>query len=247
MTVNPKARPPRAIEGSPLAERILFIDGEALVIDKPAGLPVDPPRDGSISLENHLGSLTFGFARWPEAVHRLDCDTSGCLLLARNPKAHKRFAAAFEQKLVGKTYLAILDGVPDAESGVIDMALGKTSSAEAGWRMVPDAKAKSAVTHWKTLAARDGRALVRFSPETGRTHQLRAHALYGLGIGISGDPVYRTDDSQPSHGLILHARTLEVPREGKPPVEAIAPVPAAFAAAGFPDTEALADADTNAP
>ncbi len=247
MTVNPKARRPRAIEGSPLAERILFIDGEALVIDKPAGLPVDPPRDGSISLENHLGSLTFGFARWPEAVHRLDRDTSGCLLLARNPKAHKRFAAAFEQKQVGKTYLAILDGVPEATEGTIDMALGKTSSAEAGWRMVPDAKGKSAVTHWKTLAVRDGRALVRFSPETGRTHQLRAHALYSLGIGIAGDPVYRAEGTQPTHGLLLHARTLKILRDGKPPVEATAPVPTSFAAAGFADAEALADADANAP
>jgi tRNA pseudouridine32 synthase/23S rRNA pseudouridine746 synthase len=244
MTVNPQARRPRPIEGSPLAERVLFIDGEALVIDKPAGLPVDPPRDGSISLENHMGSLTFGFARWPEAVHRLDRDTSGCLLLARNPKAHKRFAAAFEQKQVTKTYLAILDGVPEGENGVIDIALGKTSTAETGWRMVPDAKGKSAVTHWHVLVVRDGRALVRFSPETGRTHQLRAHALHGLGIGISGDPVYRVAGTPPGHGLLLHARNLQVPREGKPPVEATAAVPNSFAAAGFPDADALDDAYT---
>ncbi len=81
---------------SPLADRVLFIDGEALVIDKPAGLPVDPPRDGSLSMENHLAGLTFGFARWPVLVHRLDRDTSGCLLLARNPKSAARFTAAFE-------------------------------------------------------------------------------------------------------------------------------------------------------
>src|SRR3546814_1907480 len=63
-----------------LSDRVLFLDGEALVIDKPAGLPVDAPRDGSISLENHLDLLKFGFKRWPLAVHRLDRDTSGCLL-----------------------------------------------------------------------------------------------------------------------------------------------------------------------
>ena len=79
-----------------LSDRILFIDGEAIVLDKPAGLPVDAPRDGGLSLENHLAGLTFGFHRWPTPVHRLDRDTSGCLLLARNPKAHKRFQAAFE-------------------------------------------------------------------------------------------------------------------------------------------------------
>jgi len=83
---------------------ILFEDGEALVIDKPAGLAVDAPRDGGLSLENYLDALRFGFARWPTAVHRLDRDTSGCLLLARNPKAHKRFAAAFEAKQVEKVY-----------------------------------------------------------------------------------------------------------------------------------------------
>src|SRR3546814_7020681 len=81
-----------------LSDRVIFLDGEAIVLDKPSGLPVDPPRDGSISLENHLESLTFGFQRWPQAVHRLDRDTSGCLLLARNPKAHKRFQRAFEER-----------------------------------------------------------------------------------------------------------------------------------------------------
>src|SRR5690606_370416 len=87
-----------------LSDRILFLDGEAIVLDKPAGLPVDPPRDGSLSLENHLDSLRFGFKRWPLAVHRLDRDTSGCLLLARNPKAHGRFTRAFEERAVDKQY-----------------------------------------------------------------------------------------------------------------------------------------------
>ncbi|MBO9576365.1 MAG: RNA pseudouridine synthase [Sphingobium sp.] len=225
---------------SPLAERILFIDGEALVLDKPAGLPVDPPRDGSLSLENHLDSLTFGFARWPVAVHRLDRDTSGCLLLARNPKAAARFTAAFENRAVEKSYLAVLDGVPEGESGTIDLPLGKTSTREAGWRMVPDKKGKAAVTHWQVLAVRDGRTLVRFTPETGRTHQLRTHALHGLGLGILGDPVYRAETASDwTGGLLLHARRLTLHRDGKAPVDATAPVPPLFAQAGFPDTEAL--------
>src|SRR5690349_17374391 len=113
MPVNPNFRPKsprRTPPPSPLAERVVFIDAEALVIDKPAGLPVDPPRDGSLSLENHLAGLTFGFARWPVPVHRLDRDTSGCLLLARNPKAAGRYTAAFEARQVEKSYLAVLDG-----------------------------------------------------------------------------------------------------------------------------------------
>lgn len=224
-----------------LSDHILFLDGEALVVDKPEGLPVDPPRDGSLSLENHLDSLRFGFKRWPLAVHRLDRDTSGCLLLARNPKAAKRFTQAFEARQVEKSYLAVLDGVPEAQAGIIDMPLAKTSTAETGWRMGPGKGGKPAITHWALLAARDGRALVRFTPETGRTHQLRAHALHGLGLGILGDPVYRTAGPDPrwQGGMLLHARSLSLPRANKAPAAALAPIPESFAQAGFPDAEAL--------
>jgi tRNA pseudouridine32 synthase/23S rRNA pseudouridine746 synthase len=106
-----------------LADRVLFIDAEAIMLDKPAGLPVTPVRDGSLSLENHLESLRFGFQRWPSVVHRLDRDTSGCLLLARNPKAHRRFAAAFEAGEVEKLYWAVVDGIPEGEGGMIDLPL----------------------------------------------------------------------------------------------------------------------------
>jgi tRNA pseudouridine32 synthase/23S rRNA pseudouridine746 synthase len=226
---------------SPLTDRVLFIDGEAIILDKPAGLPVDAPRDGSLSLENHLSSLTFGFARWPIAVHRLDRDTSGCLLLARNIKAAKRFTEAFAARQVQKSYLAVLDGVPAEMQGTIDIPLGKASTRETGWRMTPDAKGKAAISHWQVLAVRGGQALVRFQPETGRTHQLRAHALHGLGIGILGDPIYRTPQAGTPlrDGMLLHARSLSLDRAGKPPAAAIAPIPAAFADAGFPDAEAL--------
>jgi tRNA pseudouridine32 synthase/23S rRNA pseudouridine746 synthase len=212
-------------------ERVLFIDGEAIVIDKPAGLAVHPGSRTPASLEDHLRALRFGFGREPLPVHRLDRDTSGCLLLARNPKAHKRFQRAFEDKKVTKTYLAVLAGVPDAEEGTIDLPLAKISSAEQGWRMVPDAKGKAAISHWRRLAVSGGRALLLFSPETGRTHQLRVHAAAGLGIPISGDPVYGAGRGP----MLLHARSLRLERDGKPPVEATAPLPPSFAYAGFPD------------
>lgn len=206
-------------------DRVLFLDGEALVIDKPAGLPVDPPRDGGLSMENHLDSLRFGFQRWPTPVHRLDRDTSGCLLLARNPKAHARFQQAFEAGVVQKRYLAVLDGVPDGEEGLIDLPLAKVSSAEAGWRMVPDPRGKPARTRWRLIEARGGRALMEFRPETGRTHQIRVHAASGLGAAVVGDPVYgRTDPV----GMLLHAAELVVPRAGKEPVRAEAPTPERF-------------------
>jgi tRNA pseudouridine32 synthase/23S rRNA pseudouridine746 synthase len=105
---------------------ILFEDGEALVIDKPAGLPVDRPRNGGASLADRLDELRLGFQRPPVPVHRLDRDTSGCLLLARNPKALKRFSAAFEARQVEKSYLGLVAGEladPTAES-VLDALRG---------------------------------------------------------------------------------------------------------------------------
>ncbi|MDX3900138.1 MAG: RNA pseudouridine synthase [Sphingobium sp.] len=213
-----------------LSDRVLFLDGEALILDKPAGLPVDAPRDGSMALENHLASLTFGFQRWPLPVHRLDRDTSGCLLLARNPKAHKRFAAAFEEGTVTKRYIAVIDGVPAEDGGRIVLPLRKVSSEAQGWRMVPHAAGKAASTDWVKIAVRDGRSLIAFTPQTGRTHQIRVHALHGLGFGIVGDPVY---GAAAGDAMLLHSRFLSVPRGAKPPAEATAPLPESFAHAGF--------------
>ncbi|MFN3945211.1 MAG: RluA family pseudouridine synthase [Allosphingosinicella sp.] len=212
-------------------ERVLFIDGEAIVIDKPAGLAVHPGTRTPRSLEDHLADLRFGFQRPPLPVHRLDRDTSGCLLLARNPKAHKHFQRAFEERRVEKSYLAVLDGVPDAAEGRVDLALAKVSSAAEGWRMVPDPKGKPAATGWRVVAARDGKALVLMTPETGRTHQLRAHALHGIGLPIAGDPVYGAGRGP----MLLHALSLRLDRGAKPPVEARAPLPPSFRHVGFGD------------
>jgi len=212
---------------------ILFEDGEALVIDKPGGLPMDRPRKGGDSLENHLDDLRLGFQRAPVPVHRLDTDTSGCLLLARNPKALKRFAAAFEARQVTKRYLGVLAGVPELKEGTVELALSKISSAEKGWRMIPAKKGKPALTEWRVLAEAGGRALVEFRPVTGRTHQLRVHAASGIGIPLLGDPVY--GDGKGAWRTMLHAVALEVAREGKPPIVATAPWPPEFATLGFAD------------
>jgi tRNA pseudouridine32 synthase/23S rRNA pseudouridine746 synthase len=207
-----------------LSDHILFLDGEAMVLDKPAGLPVDRPRDRSPSLEDRLGELTFGFRRLPQPVHRLDRDTSGCLLLARNPKAHRRFGESFAQGAVTKSYLAVLDGEPRGEEGMIDLPLVKISTAESGWRMHGDPAGKPARTRWRLLGISGGRAYVVFHPETGRTHQLRVHAAEGLGVPILGDPVY----GKTGPHLLLHAASLRVPRAGKPDIAATAPLPPHF-------------------
>ena len=210
---------------------ILFEDGEALVIDKPGGLPIERPRAGGPSLENYLDDLRLGFQRDPVPVHRIDTDTSGCLLLARNPKALKRFARAFEERAVGKRYLGILARVPQDSEGTIELSLSKISSAEKGWRMIPAKKGKPSITHWRIIGESGGRALVEFKPETGRTHQIRVHAASGIGIPLLGDPVY--GEGTGARRTMHHAAALEVPREGNPPIVAEAPMPADFAALGF--------------
>ena len=100
--------------------------------------------------------------------------------------------------------------------------------------MIVDDRGKPARTGWRVLEARDGRALLELRPETGRTHQLRVHAVHGLGLPIAGDPLYGSAAHRAGGGpMMLHARSLRVDRGAKPPIEATAPVPPQFRDAGF--------------
>lgn len=204
-----------------LSELVLFADGEALVLDKPAGLPVDRPRAGGDSIEGRLDELRLGFKRLPTPMHRLDRDTSGCLLFARNPRARASLQQAFEQRRVEKHYLALVAAEIAEDEGVVDLPLAKVSSAEAGWRMVADPSGQAAETRWRKIAAADGRTLVEFRPVTGRTHQIRVHAREAFGSGIVGDRVYGV----PGGPMLLHASRLVVPREGKPVIDVRAALP----------------------
>jgi len=210
--------------GVPLSDAILFIDAEALVLDKPAGLPVDAPRRGEDSIEARIDELKCGFKRPPTAMHRLDMDTSGCLLFARSPKARAAFQQAFETRSVEKYYLAIVAGEIAEDEGVIEVPLAKVSSELAGWKMVPDPSGREASTRWRRLAVREGRSLVEFQPLTGRTHQIRAHAREEFGRGIVGDRVYGV----PGGPMLLHASRLVVPRAGKAAIDVSAPLPEYF-------------------
>jgi tRNA pseudouridine32 synthase/23S rRNA pseudouridine746 synthase len=207
---------PMPVPGAGFA--LLYRDTHLLIIDKPAGLAVHPGPKTPDSLEDFLEVLAFGNHRLPVIAHRLDRDTSGCLILARHPKAVRRVAALFEAGRIAKTYWAVLDSLPDADSGTIDAPLAKISSAAAGWRMVIDRRGKRAVTHWRVIdrAAR----LMAFHPETGRTHQLRVHAA-ALGHPISGDPVYGTGRGP----MRLHARQLTLPYDEAAPLTVTAALP----------------------
>ena len=203
---------------------ILFIDAEALVLDKPAGLPVDAPRRGGDSIAARIDELKCGFKRPPTPMHRLDMDTSGCLLFARTANARVAYQQAFEAHSIEKYYLAVVAAEVADEEGVITLGLEKKSSPEAGWKMVPDGLGRSAVTRWRRLAVRNGASLVEFQPLTGRTHQIRAHARAAFGRGILGDRVYGV----PGGLMLLHASRLVVPRDGKPAIDVAAPLPDTF-------------------
>jgi len=200
--------------------RVLHIDAHVLVIDKPAGLAVHPGPATPRSLDDHLDELRFGFHRQPQAAHRLDRDTSGCLVLGRHPKATKRLGQLFEAGQVEKVYWAVLSGEPAADAGRLDAPLRKITSKADGWRIIVDPKGKPAVTDWRVLDRKGGKALVEFRPQTGRTHQIRVHAAY-LGHPIVGDPVYGK-----GAGLQLHARAITIPyREDAEPIDVVAVMP----------------------
>jgi tRNA pseudouridine32 synthase/23S rRNA pseudouridine746 synthase len=212
-----------------LSDRILHIDAHLIVLDKPAGLAVHPGPRTPRSLEDHLDELRAGFQRRPQPAHRLDRDTSGCLVLGRHPKAVKRLSALFADNRIGKLYWAVLRGAPEEQAGSIDAPLLKISSKADGWRVVVDPAGKPARSDWRVLSRAGDLSLVEFRPHTGRTHQIRVHAAH-LGHPIVGDPVYGGGGG----AMMLHSRAVTIPyRADGEPVTATAPVPSAMAALGF--------------
>ncbi len=208
------------MNASTLPFPVLFKDTHLIVIDKPAGLATHPGPKTPDSLERFLVPLAFDNHRLPVIAHRLDRDTSGCLVLARHPKAVKRVSALFEAGLVGKLYWAVVDGEPAEDAGRIEAPLFKVSTAETGWRMIVDPRGKRAATGWQVIERARGRSLIAFRPETGRTHQVRAHAA-AIGHPILGDPVYGAGDGP----MRLHARSLTLPYDEAAPLTVEAPVP----------------------
>ncbi len=229
-----------------LVDRVLYRDGLALVIDKPAGLPVHAKPgakkgEGGESLEDYFDALRFGLPRLPALAHRLDRDTTGCLVLGRHPKALRKLHKLFFDGAVDKTYWAICRGVPEKLSGTIDKRL-KKGTQKAGWKMAiaepGDEDAQDAVTTYRTLKSKDGVSFIEAKPKTGRTHQIRVH-LASIGAPIIGEPLYgdlsAEDRARP---IMLHARRVILPlSKNKEPAVVEAPPPdwmtAALAEFGF--------------
>jgi len=135
--------------------RLLYRDGLMLVIDKPAGFAVHKGPKGGESLEDYFGALRFGLPRAPALAHRLDRDTSGCLVLGRHRKALAELGRLFKTGRVGKTYWAVVEGGPVENEGSIELPLGR-KDATRGWWMKHDLHGQPAVTTWKVM----GRAQV---------------------------------------------------------------------------------------
>ena len=140
--------------------RVLHRDGLMLVIDKPAGLPVHRGPKGGANLESSFDALRFGLPRPPVLAHRLDRDTSGCLVLGRHRKATASLGLLFKHGKISKTYWAVVEGGPTEDEGTIDMPLGRLN-AERGWWQKPDPEGQTAVTNWKVLGRGGGLDLAR--------------------------------------------------------------------------------------
>ncbi len=229
---RPAAPAPCALTAEQIQGLVLHRDGLILVIDKPAGLPVHAGPGGGPNLEALFDDLRFGLPKPPALAHRLDRDTSGCLVLGRHRKALSRLGRLFAAGEVEKTYWAVVEGAPAQADGRIDLALRKLTR-KTGWRMVPDPEGLAAVTDYQVLGQAGGRSWLECRPRTGRTHQIRVHCA-ALGCPIAGDPVY----GKPDGPLMLHARSIRIPLQaGKPAIEVTAPVPphmrAALEACGF--------------
>ncbi len=242
-----------------LTLRILYRDALMIVLDKPAGVPVhEGPRNAIersaagaegrsfAPLTSMFDALRYGLPRRPELAHRLDRDTSGCLVLGRNRAALARLGEMFKSGRIGKTYWAVVAGGTDADEGVIDLPLGRRDKSR-GWWMKVDAEGQNAVTRWRVIGRaaagpeRGALTALALEPLTGRTHQLRVHCA-AMGWPILGDAVYGKAERSLLPALHLHSRAVSVPLyPNRDPIRVEAPPPAhmrqALTACGVADAK----------
>ena len=221
---------PSPLAAQEMALGILFEDEHLLVLDKPAGLVVHPGagnREGTLAnglLHHCAGIEIVGGIERPGIVHRLDKETSGCLVVAKTESAHRQLADQFASRDVEKTYLALVDGTPRMPHGSIEAAIGRHPVHRQKMAVVE--RGRDALTHYRVLEAREGKALMQCQPKTGRTHQIRVH-LKHLGHPVAGDPAYGRRGNLERHMLHAWKLTFTHPATGKR-VSFTAPLPADF-------------------
>ena len=177
---------------------VIFEDKNVLVLDKPTGLL--SVAKGEFCAEPTLED--FGFV-----VHRLDRDTSGVIILAKNPETKKNLSKQFQDRKAHKTYYAIVEGVPKLNEALIDLPIARNLNRPTTFKV--DANGKEAKTFYKVIKHNEEYSLLELKPITGRTHQLRVHLKY-IGTPILGDRVYGTAKADSNERLFLHASELEI-------------------------------------
>jgi len=214
---------------------IVYEDGDVVVVDKPAGMithPAHAARSGTLvnALLGHLGSSLPGDAVRPGLIHRLDRDTSGLLVVAKNEAALSALGKAMKARKIKREYLGLVHGLPPHPRGTIDGPIGRDPSNRLKFAIV--AGGKPAITHYELREAFPKHAELVFRLETGRTHQIRVH-LSAMGLPLVNDRLYGRADSRVAlPGQALHAWRLAFahPRTGEPLLFEVEP-PAAYAAA----------------
>jgi 23S rRNA pseudouridine1911/1915/1917 synthase len=203
---------------------IVFENDDLMVINKPAGMVVHPAAGHSSGTLVHaaLGHDPnlegIGGEERPGVVHRLDKQTSGLILLAKNDRAHHWLQDQFRLRKVEKTYLALVDGRPPTPAGRVEASIGRDASHRKKMAIVPESRGRAAISQYKTLETFPNHTLLEFHPLTGRTHQIRLHCAF-LGCPIVGDEIYGR--KKPSIGIdrhFLHAQKLKIilPGETEP-------------------------------
>jgi 23S rRNA pseudouridine1911/1915/1917 synthase len=185
--------PPSHLEPENIPLNIVYEDGDLLVVDKPAGLPVHPaPGHPSHTLVNAVLNYLPTLAKDTDAlrpgiVHRLDKDTSGLMLVAKNRQAQANLMQQFKNRLIKKTYITLVQGRITPEKGIIEAAIGRDPSHRQ--RMAIVAKGREARTEYRVIKYIGNYSLLEIKPETGRTHQIRVH-LAAIGHPVVGDSTY---------------------------------------------------------